>query len=85
MNREMIGRMKTAGKYQKKAIRALLPQEAGEHLDVIEREVRLLALELAGDLLGMVRKQEGSGAAKEAAKEAGGTNTSSNVRRVDIG
>lgn len=34
-NKEMLQRIKTAGEYQKKAIRALFPEEIGGHLDVI--------------------------------------------------
>ena len=37
LNKEMMGRLKTAAGYQKKAIRVLLPEGMEGHLDVIER------------------------------------------------
>ena len=51
MNKEMINRVKTAGEYQKKAIRALFPEEMGEHLDVIEKELKVMAMEMMAELL----------------------------------
>lgn len=51
MNKEMIDRMKTAGEYQRKAIRALFPEEMGEHLDVIEKEMKMMVMEVAAELL----------------------------------
>lgn len=46
MNREMSDRIMTAKAYQKKAILALLPEEMSDHLEVIEKELRLMAGEL---------------------------------------
>lgn len=51
MNKEMLHRMKTAGEYQRKAIRALFPEEMGEHLDVIEKEMKMMVMEAAAELL----------------------------------
>lgn len=51
MNKEMINRVKTAGEYQKKAIRALFPEEMGGHLDVIEKELKVMAMEIMAELL----------------------------------
>ena len=51
MNKEMLHRMKTAGEYQKKAIRALFPEEMGEHLDVIEKEMKMMVMGVAAELL----------------------------------
>ena len=51
MNKEMLERVKTAGKYQRKAIRALFPEKMGEHLDVIEKEMKIMAVEAAAELL----------------------------------
>jgi len=45
MNREMSERMKIAGEYQRKAVRALFPEQMGEHLDVIERELKMMVIE----------------------------------------
>lgn len=51
MSKEMLHRMKTAGEYQRKAIRALFPEEMGEHLDVIEKEIKMMVMEAAAELL----------------------------------
>lgn len=51
MNKEMIQRMKIAGEYQKKAIHALFPEEMGEHLDVIEKELKMIVMEVATELM----------------------------------
>ena len=51
MNKEMLHRMKTAAECQKKAIWALLPEEMGEHLDVIEKEMKMMVMEVAAELL----------------------------------
>lgn len=45
MNREILHRIKRAGEYQFRAVRALLPEEMGVHLDVIEKEVMLMLME----------------------------------------
>ncbi len=50
MNKDMIRRMKTAGMYQKKAIRALFPEEMSEHIDVIENELKAMFMEMAMDI-----------------------------------
>lgn len=51
MNKEMLRRMKIAGEYQRKAVRALFPEEMGEHLDVIEKEMKMMVMEAAAELL----------------------------------
>ena len=50
MRREMIRRLKVAGDYQKKAIRALFPEEMSGHLDVIEKEVKAIFVELVMEI-----------------------------------
>ena len=50
MNREMMQRIKMAGDYQRKAIRALFPEEMGEHLDVIEKEIKAMVMELVVEI-----------------------------------
>ena len=47
MNKELIQRLKNAGKYQKMAIKELLPKETNAHLEVIERELRAMVTEAA--------------------------------------
>ena len=46
MSSEMVRRLKVAGDYQRKAIKALFPEEMGGHLDVIEKEVKAMFAEL---------------------------------------
>lgn len=77
MNKEMLHRMKTAGEYQKKAIRALLPEKMGGHLDVIEKEIKMMVVELAADALKECKK-------KDACEETQESEQSSNVKKVDI-
>lgn len=49
MNREMIERLKEASKYEKMAIRALLPEKAAGHIEVIEGELHAMFLEFVMD------------------------------------
>ena len=51
MNREMMQRIKIAGDYQRKAIRALFPEEMGEHFDVIEKEIKAMVMELVVEIV----------------------------------
>ena len=51
MSKEMLHRIKIAGEYQRKAIRALFPEEMGGHLDVIEKEMKMMVMEAAAELL----------------------------------
>lgn len=50
MSSEMVRRLKVAGDYQRKAIKALFPEEMGGHLDVIEREVKAMLVEFAMEI-----------------------------------
>ena len=62
MNKEMMGRLKTAAGYQKKAIRALLPEGMEGHLDVIEKEVKMMLAEAAaGFFTGCMSGTEAKG------------------------
>ena len=56
MDREMLHRLSTAAEYQKKAVRALLPEKMKKHLDAIEREVKLM---LAEAVAGMLKEDKG--------------------------
>ena len=60
MNREILNRLKTAGEYQRKAIYALFPEKVGRHLDVIEKELKMMAVEIAADVVKECRKCEDS-------------------------
>lgn len=58
MNKEMLHRMKIAGEYQRKAIHALFPEEMGRHLDVIEKEMKMLVAEAASGLFKNCNKSD---------------------------
>ena len=61
MNKEMLHRMKIAGEYQRKAIRALFPEEMGKHLDVYEsREYDTIIVDCAptGETLALLKYPE---------------------------
>lgn len=45
MNKELLRRIQTAGEYQRKAVYALFPEEMSGHLEVIEKELKMMALE----------------------------------------
>ena len=47
----MMQRIKMAGDYQRKAIRALFPEEMGEHLDVIEKEIKAMVMGLVVEIV----------------------------------
>lgn len=78
MNSEMIDRFKLAGEYQRKAIYALFSEEMGEHLDVIEKELKLMAMEVITELL---KECNGNNAFKERQSQE----QTSKVKKVDIG
>lgn len=50
MNKTTIQRFKEAKKYQKLAIRAILPEQAAKHMDVIEKEVKEMFFECIAEL-----------------------------------
>ena len=50
MSSEMVRRLKVAGDYQRKAIKALFPEEMSGHLDVIEREIKAMLVELGMEI-----------------------------------
>ena len=76
-NQEMIDRIKIAKEYQRKAIRALFPEEMGEHLDVIEKELKLMAMEMMAELIKGCME---SGVFNEQPSQEQG----SKVKKVDI-
>ncbi len=77
MSKEMLHRMKMAGEYQRKAIHALLPEKVGGHLDVIEKEIKIMVMEIAADVVKEWKEND-------ACEEAQGREKSSNVKKVDI-
>lgn len=78
MNREILSRLRTAGKYQKQAIYALFPENTGRHLDVIARELKMMAVEIAADVAEECRKCASPDDRPEHGKEP-------EVKKVDIG
>lgn len=77
MNKEMLHRMKIAGEYQRKAVRALFPEEMGEHLDVIEKEMKMMVMEVAAELLKNCNKGE-------TCRDRQSHEQTSKVKKVDI-
>lgn len=77
MNKEMLHRMKIAGEYQRKAIRALFPEEMGEHFDVIEKELKMMMMEAAAELLKECNKCD-------AGRDGQSHDQTSEVKKVDI-
>lgn len=77
MNKEMIHRVKIAGEYQKKAIRALFPEEMGGHLDVIEKEWKMMIVEVAAELLKECSKSN-------VCRDGQRSEQTSEVKKVDI-
>lgn len=76
MKQETINRIRQAGEYQKKAVMALFPQRAQEHLSVIERELKMMALETLVELMDVCKKED---------KKEQSTSEKPGVKRVDIG
>ncbi|MCR4739296.1 MAG: hypothetical protein K5886_03425 [Lachnospiraceae bacterium] len=70
INNDMINRLKKAAGYQKQAIRALLPEGMGSHLDVIEGEVKEMVAELISAHCPHNREEDGK--------------TSEGVKKVNI-
>ena len=56
MDKDMLKRIKTAGMYQKKAIKALIPENMNSHLEVIEGEIKAMITEAAVDIFMDCRK-----------------------------
>ena len=77
MNKEIWNRLKTAGEYQKKAIYALFPDHVSRHLDIIEKELKMMAVEIAADVVKECGKYDSCGGKQEQKKE-------SEVKKVDI-
>lgn len=73
----MIHRVKIAGEYQKKAIRALFPEEMGGHLDVIEKEWKMMVMEVATELLKECGKSD-------ACRDGQRREQTSEVKKVNI-
>lgn len=51
MNKEIFNRLCEAKKYQSMAIKALFPENVANHLDVIEKEMKVMMMECISDLI----------------------------------
>lgn len=78
MNSEVAGRIKLAGEYQRKAIYALFPERVSEHLTVIEKELKMIALEVLDEVL-KERNESHTFSEQQSREQA------SKVKKVDIG
>ena len=76
MNKEVMKRLRTAGNYQRKALRALFPEEVSSHLDVIEGELKEMFKEIALEMVMECRKDN-----SEKGESKAGT---SKTKKVDI-
>lgn len=77
MNKEMLGRIKTAAGFQRQAIRALLPEGMEGHLDVIEGELKAMFAEA-------VTKVMAEYATGECKSDATADGANSKVKKVTI-
>lgn len=77
MNKEMLHRMKIAGEYQRKAIHALFPEEMVRHLDVIEKEMKMMVTEVAAELFKNCSKGD-------ECRDVQSYEQTSKVKKVDI-
>lgn len=50
-NREVIDRFRKAAEYQRQAVRCLIPERLGGHLEIIGNELKLMLTEAAADIL----------------------------------
>ncbi|WP_434799458.1 hypothetical protein [Terrisporobacter vanillatitrophus] len=51
MNKELFNRLCEAKKYQSMAIKSLFPENMANHLDVIEKEMKIMMMECISDLI----------------------------------
>lgn len=81
MSKEMMYRIKTAGEYQKKAIHALFPEKMSRHLDVIEKEIREMLMEMlmetTADTVKGCRKKSSPEDGRDREKPSG-------IKKIDI-
>ena len=76
MNKEMMRRLRTAGNYQRKALRALFPEEVSSHLDVIEGELKEMFKEIALEMVMECRKDDSENCESQA--------KTSKTKKVDV-
>lgn len=87
MNTEILERIMTAKEYQKKAVYALFPEEMSGHLEVVEKEVKIMAAEI---VKAMMRNEksgtEGSTSKENSQADGQGQNPGRQnaTRKIDI-
>jgi hypothetical protein len=80
MNKETISRLRKAAKYEKMAIQALFPERAAKHMEVIEKELRSMFMEMVVDV---IRYEEADG--REDRQNDSEKEKTSKVKKVNIG
>lgn len=87
MNTEILERIMTAKEYQKKAVYALFPEEMSCHLEVIEKEFKIMAAELVKALVWNEQSKADKSEGKEhshAYKRRQNADRQSGTRKIDI-
>lgn len=93
MDREILERIMTAKAYQKEAIYALFPKEMSGHLEVIETEIRMMAMEFIRSWTREQEKDRNADKDYESSKDINKSNINANknesyqmsgARKIDI-
>ncbi|HBI94187.1 MAG TPA: hypothetical protein DDY58_18190 [Terrisporobacter glycolicus] len=53
MNKELFNRLCEAKKYQSMAIKSLFPENMADHIDIIEKEIKIMMVECISDLISL--------------------------------
>lgn len=80
MNKEIIDRLKAAGKYERLAIHSLFPESTVRHLEVIEKELQGMFADMVADIIRWDEKDRNAAEEKGVKKEK-----ASNVKKINIG
>jgi hypothetical protein len=80
MNNETMSRLKKASEYEKMAIKALFPERAARHIEVIEKEIHTMFMEMVVDA---IRYEEAG--CKENCQNNTEKEKTSKVKKVNIG
>lgn len=78
MNHDNLKRLKEAKQYQMLAVKALLPEHAAEHMEVIGKEIKEMMMEC---MLELFSQEKYASAAEEKKSDA---RSSKGVKKVDI-
>jgi hypothetical protein len=80
MNRETISRLRKAGEYEKMAIKALFPEKAAKHIEVIEKELHAMVMEMVVDAIKYEKENKNENCDSNTKEEK-----NSRVKKVNIG